>query len=237
MPLVSVVIPCYNRKDMLKECIESFLMQSFQDFEIVVVDDGSEEDLSFVTDMDYRVRYFRQNHLGISRAFNLALDNSQGKYVMPFGSDDLAMPLLLEKTLKLMEEFKDGYDVIYTNYLILDKAGEYHRKLCSKTLSWEQSYKEMLIRQYIPHGGTLWKISEMPRHDESLESAVDWELLLTALESGVKFKHLKHKLWVHRTGHAREFGSQRQIDGCKKVLARRGYEFDVKNRIGVKVCN
>jgi hypothetical protein len=57
------------------------------------------------------------------------------------------------------------------------------------------------------------------------------------MESGVKFKHIKCKLWIHRTGHHREFGTNRQIDCCEKVLNRRGYTFNNKTRRGEKICS
>jgi len=234
-PIVSINIPCYNRSKMLRECIESFINQTFSAFEIVIVDDGSEEDLSFVKDMDPRVKYIRQEHLGISKAFNLALDNSSGTYIMPMGSDDLAMPDLLEETVALMEKYKKKYDVIYSNNWIKHCNGTIHRKLHSRTLNQEDAYKAMLNRQYIPHPGSLWKKEKIPRYDESLESAVDWELMLTAIENGVRFKHKKKKLWIYRIGHPREGGTERQTNCCDIILKKRGYYFDKKLRQGIKI--
>lgn len=237
MPLISINIPCYNRKELLRECLESFNCQTFNDYEIIVVDDGSEDDLSFVLNISDKIKLIRQDHLGISKAFNLALDNSSGKYIMPFGSDDISTPFLLEETYSLLKSVENKFDVVYPNFWFEDNNKVVHRKLCNKTLSLEESYKEMLIRQYIPHGGSLWKKEKHPRYDETLESAVDWELFLTALEQGVRFKHLKYKLWIHRSGHDREFGSNRQTECCEKVLNRRGYSFDKKYRKGFKICN
>jgi glycosyltransferase involved in cell wall biosynthesis len=234
MPKISINIPCYNRSRMLAECIESFIKQSFKDFEIVVADDGSEEDLRFIKEMDPRVKHVIQRHLGISRAFNLAMDNSSGEYIMPFGSDDLALPKLLQDTLSLMERYKNKYDVIYPNFWI-QKNGRLYKKLNTKTLNPAVAYQEMLKKQYIPHSGTLWKKECYPRYDETLESAVDLELFLTAMENGVKFKHLKSKLFIYRTEHEREFNTKRQIDCCDKILRKRGFAFDEATRLGYKL--
>lgn len=237
MPKISINIPCYNRPQMLLECVQSFIKQTYKDFEIVIVDDGSERDISFVKYLDSRVKYIRQTHKGIPFAFNLALDNSIGNYIMPFGSDDIALPYLLEETIGLMEKYKNEYDVIYSNFYIQNNRSKLHKHFCNKTLNQEDAYKMMLKRQYIPHGGTLWKKEKYPRYNESFESAVDWELFLTAMESGVKFKHARKGLWIYRIGHInREFGSQRQIDCCNRILRKRGYRFDIKKRIGIK-CN
>ncbi len=235
MPTVSINIPCYNRSQMLRECVESFINQTFTDWELIVADDGSTEDISFVKDMDLRVKYYRQEHMGMAKAYNLALDNSNGIYVMPIGSDDLAMPDLLEETVALMEKYKNKFDVVYTNYWVKRRDGTLQRKLVTKTLKPEDAYSEMLKKQYIPHPGSLWKKSIHPRYDESLESAVDLELFLTAMENGVRFKHRKKKLWIYRTGHPREYDTQRQIDCCNRILHKRGYWFDDITRKGYKI--
>ena len=118
-PIISINIPCYNRRGMLRECIELFTKQTFKDWELVVADDGSTEDLTFITKMDDRVKYFRQKRFGMAKAYNLALKNSKGKYIMPFGSDDLATDVeLLESVLELLESDL-SYDVIYTDHWIM----------------------------------------------------------------------------------------------------------------------
>lgn len=236
-PVISINIPCYNRKEMLKECIEYFINQTFTDWELVIIDDGSEDDISFVSDMDKRVKYIRQEHLGISKAFNLALDNSIGEYIMPFGSDDLAThPDFLDKILKCIKAYPK-YDVIYVDFWIRKSNGQTIRKKNCKTLNDKEAYNKMLTSQYIPHPGTLWKKNKIPRYDESLESAVDWELFLTAMENGIRFKHRRGRLWTYRTGHQREFNTERQNKCCDIILRKRGFYFDVKTRKGVKICS
>jgi glycosyltransferase involved in cell wall biosynthesis len=241
IPIISINIACYNRKEMLRECLESFLAQTFEDFEIIVVDDGSEDDLLFVKDMDNRIKYLRQKHKGISAARNLAFDNSIGKYIMPFDSDDLATsPEFLSEILKIMENNSD-VDVIYTDFWIQQPDGSlirnHIRKKFTDNITDENIYREMLTRQFITHPGSLWRKDKMPRYDESLESAVDWELFLSAIESGVKFKHQEGRWWTYRTGHPREFRTQRQTDCCDRLLNKRGYTFNKKARRGEKICN
>lgn len=222
---------------MLRECVNSFIAQTFANFELVIADDGSEEDISFVRDMDSRVKYVRQEHYGMAKAYNLALDNSSGEYIMPFGSDDLAFPNLIEEMLWAMEKFGKQYDVIYCNYLQQFQGGKYHRMVATHTLPQEKAYQEMLHQQYIPHCGSLWKKDKMPHYDESLTSGVDWESMLTAMENGVRFKRHKKKLLYYRVGHPREYNTNRQNESCDKILARRGYKFNFKTRKGEKICN
>jgi len=218
-PLVSIHVVCYNRSAMLKECIESFIAQTFTDWELVLADDGSEENLTFVVDMDERIKYFRQEHLGegprgIAAGFNLAVDNSVGKYLVPFGSDDLALPNLLERLIESIGE----YDVAYCDHWIVRSDGTERRKKHGS----EMKYEEILKKQTISHGGMLWRRDRFPRYDETLGGAEDWDLLLTALENGLVFKHIPERLWKYRVGHSREEGTRRQLEGCKKVLKKRG---------------
>lgn len=231
MPKISIHISCYNRSRMLRECVESFLAQTFQDFEIIIVDDGSLDDLSFVAEMDSRVRFFKQEHGGMAKGLNLAMDKSCGDYIMPFGSDDLALPTLLEETLSELESNPD-FDVVYP-----DKWQQsIHGRIRSKSVQYShgKDYEKMLEQQYISHGGTLWKKDKCPRYDETVWSAEDWELFLTAMENGVKFKHIPKRLWIYKVGHPREGNTQRQIWGCQRVLERRGYKFNIRTRHGEK---
>lgn len=231
---ISINISCFNRKDMLKECVNSFLTQTFDNYEIVIVDDGSTDDLSFVSTMDERIKYFRQEHGGMAKGLNLALEKSIGKFVIPFGSDDLALPNLLQETYDMIQSNPE-YDVIYTDCFIQNFEGGMIRLKHPEYLDEKVAYQKMLQKQYISHGGSLWKKEKIPQYDETVGSAEDLELFLTAMENGVKFKRLDKRLWVYRIGHVREGGSKSQNEGADKVLRRRGYRFDPIKRIGIKI--
>lgn len=234
-PVISINIPCHNRSAMLRECIDLFIKQTFTDWDLVVVDDGSTEDLTFVTEMDDRIKYFRQERFGMAKAYNLALKNSKGKYIMPFGSDDLATDeTLLEDVLNHLESDLT-YDVVYTDYWLLRLDGGRLRRKSFKALDDDSAYESMLVRQYMAHPGSLWKKEKMPMYDESLTSAVDWELFLTAMENGVRFNHRAKRLWTYRVGHEREGKTVKQNANCDIVLGRRGCKFDRSKRMGVKI--
>lgn len=233
-PMISVNISCYNRAQMLRECLESFIAQTFEFFEVIVVDDGSEEDLTFVTAMDPRIKYFRQEHGGMAKGLNLAMEKSSGQYLMPFGSDDLALPDLLRDTFALIG-VNPKIDVVYTDCWILRGDGTRIRKKHFEVKDPKEAYKEMLKCQYISHGGTLWNRNCLPHYDETVAPAEDWELFLKAMENGVRFKHLAKRLWVYRNaGQPRMSDDPRMAEQCDVVLKRRGYTFDKKTRRGTK---
>src|SRR5215213_3125487 len=102
-PLVSVVIPCYNQAHFLGEAIESVLAQSYPNFEIVVVDDGSTDDTSEVAGSYPKVRLVRQENQGLSGARNAGLARSEGEYVVFLDADDRLRPEALEAHLEHFE--------------------------------------------------------------------------------------------------------------------------------------
>lgn len=93
-PFFSVIIPVYNRAGPLAQAIESVRAQTCQDFEIVVVDDGSRDDPKSVVDSfcDPRIRFHRQTNAGGGGARNTAIDLAQGRFIAPLDSDDAFLP-------------------------------------------------------------------------------------------------------------------------------------------------
>src|SRR5215204_1328714 len=101
--LVSVVIPCYNQAHFLGEAIESVLAQSYPNFEIIVVDDGSPDNTSEVAASYPRVRLVRQENQGLSAARNSGLARSEGEYVVFLDADDRLLPGALQAGLECFE--------------------------------------------------------------------------------------------------------------------------------------
>ena len=100
MCALSIITPVYNTASYLPDCFESILSQSFQDFELLLVDDGSTDGSGDVCDIyaqrDSRIRVFHKENGGVSSARNLALDNAKGEWVYFVDSDDELLPNGLE---------------------------------------------------------------------------------------------------------------------------------------------
>jgi glycosyltransferase involved in cell wall biosynthesis len=124
-PLVSVVVPCYNSAGYLTETLRSLLGQSYRAIEIVLVDDGSTDDtpeLAAKLDDD-RVRYFRRSNSGRpSIPRNDGLGHARGKYVALCDSDDLLDPLLLEKSVAVLEG-QPSVALTFSDYVRMDEQG------------------------------------------------------------------------------------------------------------------
>jgi glycosyltransferase involved in cell wall biosynthesis len=93
-PRITIILPTYNRERYLPEAIESILGQTFRDFELIIVDDGSTDSTPALVDAidDDRVRYFAQPHSGLSAALNAAMRHARGEYIARLDSDDLFLP-------------------------------------------------------------------------------------------------------------------------------------------------
>jgi len=104
MPRISVIIPCYNNKPYLRECLDSVLNQTFSDYEVIVVDDGSTDGTGEIIQSYLpRVRYLRQSNQGPAAARNAGIEAASGEYIAFQDADDLWYPEKLEMQLKFME--------------------------------------------------------------------------------------------------------------------------------------
>lgn len=110
-PLVSVIIPCYNRAHFLPETLGSVLGQCITDIECIVVDDGSTDDTMVLMNRfcarDPRVRYFRQENNGPSAARNFGLEEARGRFIQFLDSDDIIVPDKLAKQLNQLKSTGD----------------------------------------------------------------------------------------------------------------------------------
>ena len=110
VPLVSVIVPTYNRAQLLRETVASILSQTFDDFELIIVDNMSEDGTEqYVKGLeDPRIRYFRNANNGIIAVNrNVGIKNAKGKYIAFCDDDDLWLPNKLEEQVELMEKNMD----------------------------------------------------------------------------------------------------------------------------------
>src|ERR1700733_5530816 len=106
-PTVSFVVPCYKLGHLLAECIGSIILQTYTDWEVLIMDDCSPDNTAEVAQLfqDPRVKYVRnEENLGLVKNFNKGIDLSRGKYLWIISADDyLRRPYILERYVELME--------------------------------------------------------------------------------------------------------------------------------------
>src|SRR5712692_4293853 len=123
-PTVSVVIPVYNGERYLAEAISSVLDQTYKNFELIVVDDGSTDQSAAVVRSftDDRIRYLYQSNGGASKARNLGVAASRGTVIAFLDSDDVWLPHKLERQIDCLASHKD-VGAVYCWYEVLEPDG------------------------------------------------------------------------------------------------------------------
>ena len=105
---ISVIIPVYNTKEYLEDCVNSVLEQTWTKIEVILIDDGSKDGSKELCEelcrRDNRIRLFPQEHKGVSAARNAGIEAAEGEYLFFLDSDDMIHPQLLEALYKLQEE-------------------------------------------------------------------------------------------------------------------------------------
>ncbi|NLI80064.1 MAG: glycosyltransferase family 2 protein [Deltaproteobacteria bacterium] len=121
--LVSVIIPTYNRSRLCRQAAESVLSQTYPKVEILIVDDGSQDDTRDVVSMlDDRVHYIRQDNAGVSAARNRGLLAAKGEYIAFLDSDDLWLPWKLEAQVSLLKRCPNA-GMVWTDMVAVDESG------------------------------------------------------------------------------------------------------------------
>jgi len=197
MPKVSVVIPCYNQGLYLKEAVDSVLEQSFRDFEIVIVNDGSFDSLTLNTIDQFRsnrkIRVIDIENSGLPSARNMGIDRSQGEYILALDGDDKIDKRYLRKTVKVLDEnpeagiaatwvktFGEENDIWKIGgFGLIDQLSENNlgstclfRKVCWKQVGGYKKMKSMGFE--------------------------DWDFWISILETGWKYKMIEEALYHYR---------------------------------------
>ncbi len=191
-PEISVCIPSYNHAPFLPETLESILTQSFQDFEIILVDDGSTDDSlriarRFEKEHPGKIKIYSHpdnENRGISPTINLALEKSNGKYWCPCASDDILLPKAIE-ALKTHIDKTPDLDMVYAYTQVIDTTGKKGRLRGINISDQKNPAANMMIYNAIS-GVLLAKRSTMLRIEPFDESLVysDWEYWARFLAHG-----------------------------------------------------
>ena len=137
-PLVSIVTPTFNRADYLRVAIDSVLVQTYANFEHLIVDDGSTDDTAGVIDSygDERIRYFRQENQGQSVARNLGIEQSRGEFICFLDSDNAWVPEKLRQQVEAFQSHPEA-GVVYGDNIFIDGEGnELSRRDMRRRSGW-----------------------------------------------------------------------------------------------------
>jgi len=217
-PKVSICVPTYNRKDYLRETLDSIFAQTYKDYEVVVVDDGSTDGTEEMLKQEsYPIRYYWQKNCGDAAARNKMVKLAQG--------DDLLVHDAVERMMNVMEA-EGGEVMVYGPYLRIDQNGHVYGKLKSKQYSGYIT--KYLFRNIFVHScGSMFpkKVLEMANgFDTSLRVCSDYDLWLR-LSLKYRFIALAEPTFKRRrhTGNLSTLSTENYIIELK-VLERFYYE-------------
>ncbi|OCQ90674.1 glycosyl transferase family A [Nostoc sp. MBR 210] len=154
MPKVTVVIPAYNAMQFLPETVESVLAQTFSDLELLIVNDGSSDNIvqwaNNIT--DERVKLISQENQGVSAARNTGIMQSNGEYLAFLDADDLWKPTKLEKQIRRFEEYPEA-GLVYTWTHLVDAFGKPINRVLASRLEGNV-WKQILVANMIGNGSS-----------------------------------------------------------------------------------
>jgi len=187
MPKVSVIIPTYNCAKYICQAVDSVLAQTYRDFELVVVDDGSTDNTKELL-MQYgkQLRYIYQENRGMTAARNTGINNSSGEYIAFLDSDDMWLPSKLQRQVKLLDEAPE-VGLVYCWHYYIDAEGN-RCTFCNNRIgrSFESGSRlfEKLIENNVISGGASTPVirreclEKSGMFDESIPYSGDWDLWL-----------------------------------------------------------
>lgn len=200
---VSIIVLTYNRAKFLREALASVFSQTFQDFEVIVGDDGSTDETREVIKEfsgDPRLVYSGGDHVYLVKNRERTIAKARGKYIATLDDDDIwADPEKLEKQVKFLEENPE-YAVVGTGAIIIDLEGrELYKFLNTETDSAIR--KQMLFRNPFFASSTLFRrdvFEEVGGYDNTVKGGEDWDLWLKIGKEGkmhnLPFYGLKYRL-------------------------------------------
>ena len=194
-PLISVIVPCYNQAQYLDECLQSVLEQTYQNWECIIVNDGSPDNTEEVvkkwTEKDPRFKYLKKENGGLSSARNAGIKAAQGEWILPLDADDKIGDRYLELAEK---EFGESYTVIYCK---AEKIGAQQGAWDLPTFSIEKLAATNII--FCSFFFTKNKFIAVGGYDENMKKGLeDWEFLIALLKSGGKVIQLDYLGFYYR---------------------------------------
>jgi glycosyltransferase involved in cell wall biosynthesis len=215
MVKVSVIVPVYNGEKYIREAIDSVLNQSYKDFEVIVVDDGSKDNsLTIIKRYGGKIRWKSQENNGQASATNEGVKMAEGEYIAYLDADDVCMPERLEVQVKYLDNHLN-VGLVYSGCYHINSVGEVRRIVKARP------YDNLLLLQknYIARSTVMHRrkcLDEVGLFDESISGYDDWDMWIRISEK-FAVDYVERPLVKYRV-HGEQISLVRP-----KELAYRGY--------------
>lgn len=199
--MLSIIVPCFNSEKTLADTLQSIVVQSFQNWEAIIINDGSPDNLENIAlefvKSDQRFKYFKKENGGLASARNFGIKKSKGNYILPLDSDNKIRPNFVETALRIFDQ-NTSLGVVYgdANYFGIEeglwKVGPFdkyrllkHNYIDACSLIKKEIFDNVgLYDQNLPHQG----------HE-------DWDLWLRIVASKHTFYYLEEVTFDYRVSN------------------------------------
>lgn len=225
-PLVSIIIPTFNYAGYIRETVESALAQTYEQIEVIVIDDGSTDNTrEVISDLieSNRLKYFYQDNRGLSSARNTGIRISEGKYISFLDSDDLISPKKVEVQLASLED-DCNYGVAFSDFRYFaysDKSSLIPHRI---RFSGDPTLRMILCGELMPIHSALFRrdiLEKTDWFDESLESCEDYDFWIRLKVRNINFIYIDEVMALYRL-HGNQMSGHRirHYQSFLKVLNR-----------------
>lgn len=192
--MISVIIPIYNQANKLSQCLDSLLGQTFTDYEVIIINDGSQDELLPVVN-SYRAKFtghnfkfITQENQGSNPARNRGAQEASGEFLLFCDADLIMQPSMLHRMHQALQDNPQA-SYAYSSFY-------YGRKLFKL---WPWQAKRLRHMPYI-HTSSLIRASDFPGFDNAVKRLQDWDLWLTMLEQKHQGVFIKEPLFTIQVG-------------------------------------
>ena len=222
---ISIIIPVFNVEKYLERCIDSILSQTFSDFEIILINDGSKDKSGDICDkyakIDYRIRVYHKKNEGVSSARNLGLSKANGEWITFVDSDDWIEQKCLEVIIKYAKE--NALDCIQFSYKRINDKGEIFETNTAQTtiLRFDEYIKSNSFT--ICAGGTMFKkkiaIENNIQFIKGLKLAEDQIFMLTIIASCKRLQRIPDMFYCYYLNENSATQKSQFVDICESITA------------------
>lgn len=201
IPLVSVIIPSYNREHLIGRSIRSVLNQTYEEIEVIVVDDGSTDNTRDVVNNfnDKRIRYIHHdNNLGGCIARNTGINASRGEYIAFQDSDDVWLPDKLEKQMQAFKIVPENVGIVYSAFIRVKDDSASFIPSPKFTIKDGNLLYQLIKGNFISTQTTILRkicFDKAGEFDKNLHRLQDWELFIR-MSKYFEFKYISEPLVI-----------------------------------------
>lgn len=198
-PLVSIIVPSYNGEKFIAKAIRSVLLQTYKNWELIIVEDGYTDKTEEIVDsfLDKRINYIKKEHSGISKTRNVGIKEANGEYIAFLDQDDVWLPEKLSVQIEYMQKSDSSVGLVYCKNYVLQNGKIIMRKR-------EKGGKAVLVKEYFFKSGILPSsvllsrkcLFEVGLFDEKLELLEDYDLWIR-VSNRYKFLYLNKPLFIY----------------------------------------